>query len=258
MHLIGPEAVTPALRALFDPTGPASHRCEAVLAGLTAGTILVDDAAHPTVGAVREATDDGTTFLGGAFDASTATRVIDTLRADGEVLIGYWPDDPRLALLPPGAGYDGWVLEWVGPPGDPGAAPPSPPPGCRVARVDRPLLDRCAGRDGIVRHFGGADRFFEHGLGFCLLVGDEIACEVFLCPAVRGLSEPWVETYPPYRRRGLATVTCAHALHACARLGQRPYWNTAKQNVASAALAAKLGFGQPREYRLLAWSRYAP
>jgi RimJ/RimL family protein N-acetyltransferase len=36
-------------------------------------------------------------------------------------------------------------------------------------------------------------------------------------------------------------------------MGQQTWWNCAKQNVASAALARKLGYRTEREYRVLAW-----
>jgi hypothetical protein len=259
MHLVHPNDVTPALRALFDAADPAGLRYAAVLDGLTAGTILTDVADRPTWAAVREATDDGSTFVGGALDAPTLRHVVDRLRIGGDVLIGLWPDDPRLTLLPTDAEYDGWVLEWVG---RDTRAPLEPflrfPADCTVQPIDPALFRRCAGYAGICRHFGSEDRFFDLGLGFCLLDAGAIACEVFLCPAVRELRELWVETAAPYRRRGYATVTCDHAIRACEAVGQRTYWNTARQNSASAGLARKLGYGPGREYRLLGWSRRSP
>jgi GNAT superfamily N-acetyltransferase len=248
--------VTDSVVALFDPAGPAHRRCLAVLRGLTAGTILVDDARRPRWSIVREACDDGTTFLGGALDAATLARVIAALRAAGDVLIGLWPDDPRWSLMPPDPGYDGRVLEWVG--RAPGAdLPPLRrlPDGCAVRPITPALLERCAGRVGIVRHFGGEERFFRDGLGYCLLVGETVACEVFGCPLVDGVRELWVETHPAYRRRGYAAATCAHAIAAGEGRGERIYWNTAVQNRASIALAHALGYGPGREYRLLGWSR---
>jgi hypothetical protein len=256
MHSVQPAQVTPTLQALFDPADPASHRCLAVLDGLTVGTILTDDPDRPAWAVAQEACDDGQTHLGGTLDAPTLGRLVTTLRATGDVLVGGWPGDPRLALLPADPDYTGWVLDWVGRRTD--VALDSlrrVPAGCMVLPIDPPLLDRCAGRDGIVGHFGGEERFFAHGFGFCLLEGADIACEVFACPAVRGMRELWVETHAPYRRKGYATVTCAHAIGACEALGQQTYWNTAKQNHASIALAHRLGYGQAREYQLVGWSR---
>jgi hypothetical protein len=258
MHAIQPDRVTPAVAALFDRSGPASHRCAAVLTGLTVGDIVVDDPVHPTWAAVRESCDDGQTFLGGALDAPAAGRLITALRAAGDVLIGGWPDDPGLALLPTDPDYDGWVVEWVRRRAGAVVEPLRPaPPGCVVRPIDHRLLARCLGRDGIVAHLGGVERFFAHGFGFCLLDGDAIACEVFACPVAQGRRELWVETHAPYRRRGYALVTCAQALQACDAAGQQPYWNTARQNQPSIALAHRLGFGEGREYRLLGWMRQA-
>jgi hypothetical protein len=229
-----------------------------VLAGLTVGTILADDPVYPTWAAVQEACDDGQTFLGGALDAPTVGRLVTALRATGDVWVGGWPGDHRLALLPENPDYDGWVLDWVGRPAGVALEPLSRTPvGCTVRAIDRRLLDRCLGRDAIVDHLGGVERFFAHGFGFCLLEGDAVACEVFAVPAVQGRRELWVETHAPYRRRGYAMVTCAHAIQACEAGGQQPYWNTARQNEASIALARRLGFGEGRAYRLVGWSRQA-
>jgi RimJ/RimL family protein N-acetyltransferase len=180
------------------------------------------------------------------------------LRATSDVLIGGWSDDRRLALLPDDPDYDGWVLEWVGRSAGAASQPRLwEPARCVVRPIDQHLLDRCRGRDAIVSHLGGIERFFTHGFGFCLLTDDMVACEVFACPVAQGRREIWVETHAPYRRRGYATVTCAYALQACEAAGQQPYWNTAQQNQASIALAHRLGFGEGRAYRLLGWTRQA-
>jgi RimJ/RimL family protein N-acetyltransferase len=62
-----------------------------------------------------------------------------------------------------------------------------------------------------------------------------------------------VMTHELYQGRGYATLTCAHLLQACEALGYQTYWNCAKQNRASAALARKLGYRVEREYKLVAW-----
>lgn len=72
----------------------------------------------------------------------------------------------------------------------------------------------------------------------------------------RGI-ELGVETYEPYRGRGYATITCAHLIRACEAKGYQTFWNTAKQNVASIALARKLGYQTEKEFRVLAWEKYS-
>jgi RimJ/RimL family protein N-acetyltransferase len=65
--------------------------------------------------------------------------------------------------------------------------------------------------------------------------------------------EMGVTTRAQYQRRGYATLTCAHLIRACEERGYRTYWNCAKQNLASAAVARKLGYRREKVYRLLAW-----
>ena len=104
--------VTPRLTALFDPRMPAGLRCIAVLEGTAAGRILTDDPADPIWGAVRDA-GSSTLYLGGDLDAHIVGQIVAALRGSGDVLVGMWPADQRLALLPPDPGYDGWTVDFV-------------------------------------------------------------------------------------------------------------------------------------------------
>src|SRR5215213_10304152 len=103
------DQATPALRALFDPDMPTMPRAFSVLDGHISGQIVTDDPVRPAWAAVREATF-GTLYLGGRFDQSLVQQLIDELRATGDVVIGRWPDDALLQLLPPQPDYDGWTL----------------------------------------------------------------------------------------------------------------------------------------------------
>ncbi|MFL5804101.1 MAG: GNAT family N-acetyltransferase [Roseiflexaceae bacterium] len=58
-----------------------------------------------------------------------------------------------------------------------------------------------------------------------------------------------------YRGHGYATITCARLIQACEEQGYETWWDCAKQNVASTALARKLGYQNEREYRVLAWRK---
>src|SRR5262245_43945049 len=106
---ISPAQVTPALHALFDPDMPTMPRACAVLDGHITGQIMTDDPDRPTWGAVRSRTF-GTLYLGGTFSVPLLQQLVDDLRRTGDVLVGCWPGDPLLALLPPQADYEGWTL----------------------------------------------------------------------------------------------------------------------------------------------------
>jgi RimJ/RimL family protein N-acetyltransferase len=256
MFHIAPDQVTPALRALFDLDMPTMPRALNVLDGHIAGQIITDSPAHPTWGAVYSATF-GTLYLGGAFDAPLLQRLVDDLRQTGDVLIGRWPDDPLIALLPPQPDYDGWTLYFPNRSRstDLNAHIQQLPAGHQLRRMDAALLERSLDRDSSLAAFGSAEHVLAKSLGFFLMRGDEILCEAATGPAALGRIEVGVTTHAAHRGRGYATMTCARLIQACEEQGYETWWDCAKQNLASTALARKLGYQNEREYRLLAWSR---
>jgi hypothetical protein len=256
MLRVDPNQVTPDLRALFDPGEPAALRCFAVLDGTLAGVILADRLPNPAWAVAQEGMN-GTIYLGGQIDAALIAQVVAELRRAGDVLIGLWPDDPRRAWLPPNPDYEGRVLEWYDRPLGEGLEPflAAVPPGCTIRPIDAEILPRCQWYAEVCREMGSAARFFQLGLGYCLLRGDEVLCEAYAGPDVQGVWELGVITQEAHRGRGYATITCAHLVHACEAQGHQTYWNTNLQNLASAAVARKLGYRVERQYRLWAWNK---
>ena len=250
---VSPVHVTPQLRALFDPCMPAAFRCFAVIDGAVAGRILTDDPVRPSWGVVQERAF-GTMYPGGALAASTWGQLIATLREDGDVLVGLWPDDERTQLLPPVPDYDGFTLEFTDRPAGAGLeAYLQIPDGCQVRSVDRQLFERSADRDFYCTLYGSAEQALEKGLARFLMYGDEIRSEAYAYFAALGIIEIATSTGEPYRGRGYASIACAHLIQSCEQLGYQTYWNCARQNLASAAVARKLGYRSEKEYRLLAW-----
>ncbi len=246
--------VRPQLRALFAHTEPASLRCFAVLDGSASGRILTDSPAEPTWAVVQEA-GFGSIYLGGKPASAVVHRLVSRLRRDSDVLNGLWPDDERFGLFPTPPDYDGLLLDF----GDRrrseglGAYVRSVPADCQVRHIDHTLLERCADRDLCVTVFGSVRKALAAGIGVCLMRGDEILCEAFAGPAGLGTIEIGVTTRHDQRQQGYATLVCAHLIQACEERGYRAYWNCAKQNLASQALARKLGYQAERDYRLWAW-----
>ena len=257
INRIQPQQVTPALEALFAEAAPAALRCFGVLAGIENGTILTDNPASPRWGAVWEA-GDGTLYLGGRLDAATVHSVIAQLRREGDVLFGFWEDDPVLALLPPEPDYDGRVLEFLDrPTGDAGLARylQGILSGYRLVSADEALLAQGQWGEDTVRRHGSARAFLAKGRASFLLHGNQVVSEAYAGPLVRGVRELGAITAEAYQGRGFATLTVAHLIHACEQAGERTYWNCAASNLASAAVARKLGYRTERSYRLLAWFR---
>jgi hypothetical protein len=87
---------------------------------------------------------------------------------------------------------------------------------------------------------GGIDALLAHGLGYCVTQDDEILCEAYAGPAVRGLMEIGIYTNQARWRRGYTTIACAQLI------------------TRSAALARKLGFHGEQEYALTAWFKIVP
>jgi hypothetical protein len=252
---ISPAQITPQLRALFDPGLPAGFRCFAVIEGDVVGRIFTDDLANPTWGAVQEAAF-GTVYPAGALDAPTWRRLIAQLRKDSDVLVGLWPDDPRIALLPSDLDYDGFTLDFTDRPIGAGLdGYLQLPDGCTMRNLDRQLFERSEDCDFYSALYGSAQQVLEKVHARFLLHGDQICCEAYTYFAALGTIEIATSTREQYRGRGYATIACAHLIRACEQLGYQTYWNCARQNLASAAVARKLGYRTEKEYRLLAWSK---
>jgi RimJ/RimL family protein N-acetyltransferase len=256
MLQISPYQVTPALRSLFDPDMPTMPRAAHVLDGHIAGRIITDSPAHPTWGAVYEATY-GALYLGGTFDATLVRRLVDDLRQTGDVLICRWPDDPLLQLLPPQPRYDGWTLYFPNRSRDTGLETyiEQLPAGHELRYRDAALFQRSLDRDSSLAALGSVEQVLAKSLGFFLMRGDEILCEAATGPAALGRIEVGVTTHEAHRGRGYATIACARLIQACEEQGYETWWDCAKQNVASTALARKLGYQNEREYRVLAWPK---
>ena len=253
MIQISPEQVTPELKALFRADDPASLRCFAVLDGNADGWVWADSLACPTWGIVQEA-GFRSIYLGGLPDAQTVA-IIAELNQAGEVLIGLPHGDRRFEMLPSNPDYVGSTLEFTDRPVGEGLDVwlRQLPEGCQLHRVDRELFGRCWERDLLVNIFGGAEKALANGFGLCLMRGEQILSEAHAGPATVGMIEIGTMTHERHRCRGYATLTCAHLVHACEELGFQTYWNCAKQNQASVAIARKLGYRAMKEYELRAW-----
>jgi len=245
-----PVQVTPGLRALFDPADPASLRCYAVLDGHAAGRIFTDFPARPTWGVVQEAAF-GSLYLGGEVNQTALYRLIANLRQEGEVLIGLWADDPCWTLLPSMPDYSGYTLEFSQREGD--QSLPALPSGCELRRLDQSLIKEILGRNLLIHMYGSTQAALNWGYGLCLTRDGEILCEAFAGPAANGFIEIGVETHPPHMKKGYAVLTCAHLIREMDQRGYKTYWNCAKHNQASIALAHRLGYWNEKEYHLLAW-----
>lgn len=124
-----------------------------------------------------------------------------------------------------------------------------------VRRIDAALFARCSWRDEIVSLLGSPREFLMHGIGYAILMDGRVAAEAYGCLWTRDRVELAAVTQPEYRGRGLATAVCAHLIDTCEAVGFETYWSCDAGNDASLHLATKLGYDDPRDYRLLRYER---
>ena len=253
IHRLLPGQVKQAHRRLFNPSDPAALRCFAVLDGTANGKILSNHMDNPTWAVVQEGAY-GSLYLGGEVQHQVLRLLMGRLRHCGDVLVGLWQEDPRWSLMPSGADYSGTTLEFSERKDH--SSLPEILEGCELHRLDRSLLNRIASQQWLISTYGSVEQALELGYGLCLIRQGELLCEAFAGPKASGVVEIGVECHPQHYRKGYATLTCSHLIQAMEQQGYTTYWNCARENQASIALAGKLGYQKVKEYPLKAWYRW--
>lgn len=257
MQTITASQVTPTLRSLFRTDEPQAKRCFTVLDGVShGGKIICDDPSHPTWAIVVEPSDNSL-YFGGNVDAAIVADVMYALRQENSVLVGLWLDDPRQSFLPPNPDYDGRTLEFYHRPIGKGLEPylQARPEEYQVHRLNRDLVMRTEWGPGDVATSGGFEDWERSCFGYCVMRGDEMLSEASVGPMALNCYEPGVFTQPAHRGKGYATIAVAHLIQEIEASGADTYWNCAKQNLASAAVARKLGYTVEKEYRCMEWNK---
>jgi RimJ/RimL family protein N-acetyltransferase len=250
---IKPNHVSSAFRNLFDRTGPSAVRCQAVLGGGNAGRIFTDDLKQARKGFVWEQ-DDGNLYRGGETDWQVVKQMVDMLRQDGTVALGFRDGDPSVDFFLPNPEAGAECVELDRPVQGSDLSPfLSLPPGFEVFRMEKDLIESSPQLDATLLRYGKINTFLELGLDVCILHGDEYVCEAGADMDVGGVREVGLVTETRYRRQGFGTIAVAHLLKWCDELGCSTYWDCVKLNIASLKIARKLGFTNERSYKLLAW-----
>jgi hypothetical protein len=246
-----PGSPAPSIRRLYPTSGHTWRRAFAVLDGRSRGRILSEDLTNPTWAAVQEYSDDSVLYLAGTLTRELVADLIEGLRRDRIVTVGFVEDDPLLDVLPSDPDFSGGDIDFED--RNP-AIDLEPfirlPEGLRLARIDADLAPRCIWGPWMT---ASVESSVTDGLGYCLLDGERVISEAFAGPIVDGALEMATITDDAYQRRGLATIVCARTILECERLGYATWWNTGLTNLASAGLARKLGYRIERQYRVMAW-----
>lgn len=257
MIRITADKVTSSIRSLFRTDEMQASRCFTVLDGaVSTGKIIIDNPVDPKWAIVQEAVDNSL-YLGGSMDAPSFAEVFAALRQEGDVLVGMLPSDPRIRYLPPDPAYDGLTLEFYDRPIGEGLDTylRQVPADCMIKRLDRELIMRTEWGPNDVKFYGGIEMWEKNCFGYCLMHGDEILSEATVGPPGLGLYEPGVFTQKYHRGKGYGTMVVARLIQEIEAMGRRTYWTCAKQNLASAAIARKLGYRIKKEYRCMLWNK---
>jgi RimJ/RimL family protein N-acetyltransferase len=217
--------------------------------GKQEGRIFVDDAHNPTAALLARTFEY---YVAGDTGASSLRQFIKEAPSEPGIfqhLYGYVPigQEWERALLEDYAGTL-HVIERRGFKYNSDRTPfdwrQSLPEGASVVPIDRPLAERIDGemRQFIASFWGGYDNYAQGGFGFCTLVNGEIASIAYAITVSSRQANIDVETAEPFRKRGLAAITCAAFIEHCLTLGLQPTWDTDAINAGSLALARKLGF----------------
>lgn len=100
------------------------------------------------------------------------------------------------------------------------------------------------------KSFVQARKFFEKGIWYEVMHGDEVAGEISSYTICRRGVEIGIEVFPVHRRQGLATALAAVFIVHCLERDIIPHWST-RNNPTSDHLAEKLGYVRAYEYEVL-------
>lgn len=245
-----------AIEALIRPDAPTRPRALAVLDGLLAGRVWVDDESRPSAALVIEDAD-GTVYAGGSLTrAVLAETLAGVATKSGDLIFGFADaNDPLRDLVPAEPYWTGEAIDFEDrqPPSEEAGTLEGPADdGARVIALDPSTLPMTEWFDDTLHAFGSVERWLELGVGRAVMIGDEMAAEAMAGPRCRGLMEMGVVTREQFRRRGYGTLVSRLTARACERRGDRVWWNANAGNAPSIAIARRLGFRSERRYELVA------
>jgi len=237
------------LEQLFDPSQPNSPALWAVLKGHYPGKALVDLADHPAQCVLR--TDAVLTYFSIQAQQSFLTDAIATIQEQEPIWL-VWPHET--SLHPPEIASAQIVdrLEFYETELDKlDELRKQLPKRCVIKEIDENLLERCVWRSEMEFYAGSRSNFLKHGLGYCMLKGDEIIVETYASSFGKDRAEIGAITQEAYRGQGYAPIVCAYLIEECERRGYQAYWSCDAEHTASIRVAQKLGFRHERAYQII-------
>lgn len=129
------------------------------------------------------------------------------------------------------------------------------PSGCQMRRIGEALLEENLGnvlhvRGWVLSFWRSIKAFEETGFGYCLVTGETIASWCLSVYVSGKAFELGVATSPEHRNQGFATLAAAACVEHGVKWGRVPHWHCWDDNHASVAVAEKVGFERPTQYRV--------
>jgi RimJ/RimL family protein N-acetyltransferase len=241
-----------AVRPLFEETVPDGPRLFSALNGSHPAVALVDVVDNP-IWCVLRSSWFGNTFIGGEIEPDVLGLAIGHLRKTGQVLLDL--GDPRSPDFPPDVTQVEPRIEFYDRSPEDGSVDRLlglVPAGLSVKPVTRETFDCCAWQDQLRTIFQAASGYLERSVGFVLLDGPRVLSEAHAFFWGDTIVEIGVITAEGERGLGYASLVSAYLVRACENKGYATYWGCHVDNLASAAVARKLGYRVENEYSL-AW-----
>jgi GNAT superfamily N-acetyltransferase len=116
----------------------------------------------------------------------------------------------------------------------------------RIDEYSYPITQEQGWTADFCSNFVSKEDFMEHGIGYVILQNDVIIAGASTYSYCEGKIEIQIETKEEYRKKGLALACAAKLILECISRNIYPRWDAA--NMASAALAEKLGYQFDHEY----------
>ena len=251
MHQI--PATSPILKDLFDSLLPNSPALWAVLKGNNTGRALVDHPQVPSQSAVR--TNATLTYFSTKTQQTFLNQAIAYFRRLGEVRL-VWPHES--SIHPPEIESATIAKRFEFSETDPDTLSrlrSQLPASFSMRAIDAQLLQRCEWRDDMVFYTGSTENFLAHGIGLCMMQGDEILVEAYAADFGKSLAEIGAITHESYRGRGYAPIACAYLVDACQQRAYQAYWSCDADNKASIRAAQKLGFKKTNSYQIYEYTQ---
>jgi RimJ/RimL family protein N-acetyltransferase len=257
MQEIAVGEVTLAMLALLAEDVPVGVRRTAVLMGKLPGKILTDDPRQPSWVVIWEA-GDGTVYWGGALTAEILAVVVARLRQEHEVLIPFWTRaDPIVVILPPEAVFEGAAIDFL-------ARDTSVkldlfvaqlPDDLAICPVTPELFEFSLWYEENLQRSGSAEAFLAEERAYYLMKEGAVICEASAGPLIDEVRELGVVTHEKQWGLGYATLMCAYLIREMEAVGERSFWNCSTRNLASAAVARKLGFVDEKVFEFVWYER---